>query len=66
MALGANLTNSSAMNGAVFVKELQAGGEVHLPLHDGFMPSAVPEPSSSAMMILPAAIGFFCWLRRRK
>jgi hypothetical protein len=65
MALGANLTNSSAMNGAVFVKELQAGGEVHLSLYDGFMPSAVPEPSS-AMMILPAAIGFFCWLRRRK
>jgi hypothetical protein len=67
MALNANLSNSNDQDGAVFVKSMTAGSEVHLPLYDGFVPAAsVPEPSSIAMLSASTIFGLGYWLRRRR
>jgi hypothetical protein len=63
MALDANLTNSNDQDGAVFVKSMTAGSEVHLPLYDGFVPSSVLEPSSIAMLSVSTILGLGYSLR---
>jgi choice-of-anchor A domain-containing protein len=66
MALGATLTTSNDQNGAVFVNNLSANSEVHLPLYDGFVPaSGVPEPSTLVMLSVPTILGLGYWARRR-
>jgi choice-of-anchor A domain-containing protein len=65
IALGATLTNANSMNGGVYVNSLIGNGEVHLPLYDGPVPTAVPEPSSALVAVFgTAAAGLLAWRRR--
>jgi choice-of-anchor A domain-containing protein len=59
------VTGNTAVDGSVFAKSITANGEIHLPYFDGFVPAAVPEPSS----IVLAGFGLFgagllAWRRR--
>ena len=66
LAGDATVTNTSPMEGFLYAKNFIGGGELHDFPFQGNVPSAVPEPSTWAMM----AIGFaglgFLGLRGRK
>jgi choice-of-anchor A domain-containing protein len=65
MALGATLTNSNDQNGAVFVNNLTAMSEIHLPIFDGVVPTSVPEPSTITLLCIPLFVGLAASFRNR-
>ncbi len=58
LAPNAHLTNSTAIDGSVFVYSFTQNGEVHLPLYTGF----VPAPGAIALM----GLGGLALTRRRR
>ncbi len=65
LALNADIHNTSNIDGSVFAKSLYLGGEVHLPFYSGYVPPAVPEPSSIALSLIGGAGLIGLVLRRR-
>ncbi len=59
LAPGASLTNSSNIDGSVFVNSFTQRGEVHLPLYTGVIPS----PGAASLLCL---VGLLAERRRRR
>ena len=66
LAPNAAFTNSTAIEGSVFVQSFTQNGEVHLPNYAGPALSAVPEPASIALLGIGAAGGLALDARRRR
>lgn len=50
LAIHADVTQgSTSIDSSVFAKSLTSNGEIHGPLYNGFVPNAVPEPTSVVM-----------------
>ncbi|MCB5189040.1 choice-of-anchor A family protein [Methylobacillus caricis] len=64
LALNADLTNNQNIEGGVFVKNLTQNGEIHLQPFTGNIITAVPEPSSYAMLLL--GLGLIALTMRRR
>jgi choice-of-anchor A domain-containing protein len=66
LAGDATVTNGSPMEGFLYAKNFVGGGELHDFPFEGTLPSAVPEPSTWAMMALGFAGLGFLGFRSRK
>jgi choice-of-anchor A domain-containing protein len=66
LAGDATVTNNSPMEGFLYSKNFVGGGELHDFPFEGTLPSAVPEPSTWAMMALGFAGLGFLGFRSRK
>ena len=64
LAVDATLTNNQNIEGGVFVKNLHQNGEIHLQPFNGNVVTAVPEPSSYAMLLLGLGLLTFAVRRR--
>lgn len=62
LAPDAHLTNTTAIDGAVFVRDFTANGQVHKPNYTGFDPG-IPSPMSGAPLALA---GVLAMARRRR